>query len=57
VIRGIGSFYYAAVAINAGVLTVSEAETIYWTAIVVAGASIVLHGVTSTPAARRLEGR
>jgi NhaP-type Na+/H+ or K+/H+ antiporter len=56
-IRGIGSFYYAAVAINAGVLTVSEAETIYWTAIVVAGASIVLHGVTSTPAARRLEGR
>lgn len=54
-IRGIGSFYYAAVAINAGVLSASEAETIYWTAIAVAGASIVLHGLTSTPAARHLE--
>jgi sodium/hydrogen antiporter len=54
-IRGIGSFYYAAVAISAGVLTASEAETIYWTAIVVAGASIILHGVTSTPASQRLD--
>ena len=55
-IRGIGSFYYAAVTINAGVLSAGEAETIYWTAIVVAGASIVLHGITSTPAAQRMEG-
>ncbi len=54
-IRGIGSFYYAAVAINAGVLSAADAETIYWTTIVVAGASILLHGLTSTPAAKRLE--
>lgn len=54
-IRGIGSFYYAAVAISAGVLTASEAETIYWTAIIVAGASIVLHGITSTPASQRID--
>ena len=54
-VRGIGSFYYAAVAISAGVLTASEAETIYWTAIIVAGASIVLHGITSTPASRRID--
>jgi NhaP-type Na+/H+ or K+/H+ antiporter len=54
-IRGIGSFYYAAVVINAGVLSDGEAATIYWTAIIVAGASIVLHGITSTPAGQRLD--
>lgn len=53
-IRGIGSFYYAAVAINAGVLTESEASIVYWTVIVCAGFSIVAHGITSTPLTRRL---
>lgn len=53
-IRGIGSFYYAAVAINAGVLTDSEASIVYWTMIVCAGISIVVHGITSTPLTRRL---
>lgn len=54
-IRGIGSFYYAAVAISSGVLTADEASVIYWTAIIVAGASIVLHGISSTPASQRLD--
>lgn len=53
-IRGIGSFYYAAVAINAEVLTESEASIVYWTVIVCAGFSIVAHGITSTPLTRRL---
>jgi sodium/hydrogen antiporter len=53
-IRGIGSFYYAAVAINAGVLTASEASVVYWTVIVCTGISIVAHGITSTPLTRRL---
>lgn len=56
-IRGIGSFYYAAVAIGAGYLTMAEASTIYWTVIVCAGVSIVAHGVTATPLSRRLESR
>lgn len=49
-IRGIGSFYYAAVAINAGVLTMGEIEQIYWTIIVCVGASILIHGFTAGPA-------
>ena len=54
-VRGIGSFYYAAVAIGAGVLTADEATTIYWTVIVCTGVSIIAHGITATPSARRLE--
>jgi sodium/hydrogen antiporter len=46
-IRGIGSFYYAAVAITTGVLTTAEAETIYWTIIACAGVSILVHGFTA----------
>jgi NhaP-type Na+/H+ or K+/H+ antiporter len=56
-IRGIGSFYYAAVAINADVLSASEASILYWTVLVCAGASIVAHGITSTPLTRRLGPR
>ena len=53
-VRGIGSFYYAAVAIGAGVFSSAEAETIYWTVVVCAGVSIILHGLTATPASRAL---
>lgn len=53
-IRGIGSFYYAAVAIGSGALATAEAEIVYWTIVVTAGASIILHGVTSTPLVKRL---
>jgi NhaP-type Na+/H+ or K+/H+ antiporter len=49
-IRGIGSFYYAAVAINAGVLTVDETNLIYWTIIACVGVSIFVHGFTAGPA-------
>lgn len=53
-IRGIGSFYYAAVVLGAGVLSTGEAEILYWTTVACAGVSIVLHGITATPLARRL---
>lgn len=53
-VRGIGSFYYAAVAIGAGALTATEATTIYWTVVVCAGISIIAHGLSATPATRRL---
>ena len=53
-VRGVGSFYYVAVAIGAGVLTTSEATTIYWTVITCVGLSIVLHGLSTTPASRRI---
>ena len=53
-VRGIGSFYYAAVAIGAGVLSPADASEIYWTVIVCTGVSIIAHGVTATPLSRRL---
>ncbi|MDQ3936705.1 MAG: cation:proton antiporter, partial [Actinomycetota bacterium] len=53
-IRGIGSFYYVAVALGTGVLVGDEAELVYWTVIACVGLSIVLHGISSTPAARRI---
>ncbi|MGK2939503.1 MAG: cation:proton antiporter domain-containing protein, partial [Solirubrobacteraceae bacterium] len=53
-IRGIGSFYYVAVGIGSGALATGEAELVYWTVVACTGASIILHGVTSTPVVRRL---
>jgi NhaP-type Na+/H+ or K+/H+ antiporter len=52
-VRGIGSFYYVAVAIGAGVLGADEAMTIYWTVIVCVGLSIVVHGLSGAPVTRR----
>jgi sodium/hydrogen antiporter len=54
-IRGIGSFYYAAVAINAGVLSVAEIDTIYWTIIACVGVSILVHGFSAGPAMEALD--
>jgi sodium/hydrogen antiporter len=51
-VRGVGSFYYVAVAIGAGVLSAAESTTIYWTVIVCVGLSIILHGLSGTPASR-----
>ena len=53
-IRGVGSFYYVAVALAAGVLSASEATTLYWTVIVCVGVSIVVHGMSASPLSRRL---
>ncbi len=54
-IRGIGSFYYAAVAINADVLSVDEIQIIYWTIIACVGVSIIVHGFTAGPAMSTLD--
>jgi sodium/hydrogen antiporter len=54
-IRGIGSFYYVAVAIEAAVLTEAEAEKVFWTVVVLSGVSILVHGLTAAPLSRRLE--
>lgn len=54
-IRGIGSFYYVAVALGAGVLPSGESAVVYWTVFVCVGASIVAHGISSSPLTRWLE--
>jgi NhaP-type Na+/H+ or K+/H+ antiporter len=53
-VRGIGSLYYVAVALGLGVLSAAEAQTLFWTVAACVVASIVVHGVTATPLARRL---
>ncbi|MBU3690962.1 MAG: sodium:proton antiporter [Solirubrobacterales bacterium] len=54
-IRGVGSFYYAAVAISSGALTLAESNTIYWTIIACVGVSIIVHGLTARTATRNLD--
>jgi NhaP-type Na+/H+ or K+/H+ antiporter len=54
-IRGIGSFYYVAVAVDSAVLSEAEAEKVFWTVVILSGVSILLHGLTATPLSRRLE--
>jgi NhaP-type Na+/H+ or K+/H+ antiporter len=53
-VRGIGSLYYVAVALGLGILPAGEARTLFWTVAACVVASIVVHGVTATPLARRL---
>jgi NhaP-type Na+/H+ or K+/H+ antiporter len=55
-VRGVGSLYYAAAAVGAGVLAPAEARTVAWTIVAVVVVSIVAHGVTGTPLTRRLLG-
>lgn len=53
-IRGIGSLYYVAAAIGLGVLPDDDARTLFWTVAFCIVVSIVVHGVTAAPFARRL---
>jgi NhaP-type Na+/H+ or K+/H+ antiporter len=53
-VRGIGSLYYVAVALGLGILSAHEARTLFWTVTACVLVSIVVHGVTATPLARRL---
>ena len=52
-VRGIGSLYYAAIAVGAGVLSAADAKLIAWTAIACVVVSIAVHGVTATSLSRR----
>ena len=52
-VRGVGSLYYAAVVVGLGVLSDAETSTVYWTVAVCIVASIVVHGITAAPLARR----
>lgn len=52
-VRGIGSLYYAAVAVGSGALADDEARTVFWTTAVCVIVSIVVHGITASPLSRR----
>jgi sodium/hydrogen antiporter len=53
-VRGVGTLYYAATLVSAGVLAGAEERLVVWTAIACIIVSIVVHGVTGGPALRRL---
>ena len=53
-IRGIGSLYYAAIAVGSGVLSAEEASTVFWTTAACVIASVLIHGMTADPLGRRL---
>jgi NhaP-type Na+/H+ or K+/H+ antiporter len=55
-VRGIGSLYYAAVAIGFGAFTTEESRVIFWTVAAVVIVSVIVHGVTAAPLGRRLLG-
>ncbi len=52
-VRGIGSLYYVAIAVGAGVLSAADAKLIAWTAIACVVVSIAVHGVSATSLSRR----
>ena len=52
-VRGIGSLYYVAVAVGTGVLA-GDATVVVWTALACVVVSVLVHGVTATPIARRV---
>jgi sodium/hydrogen antiporter len=53
-VRGLGSLFYAAAAIESGLLPAAEAELIWWTAVATVLVSIVVHGISSGPLTRGL---
>nr|WP_246851682.1 cation:proton antiporter [Patulibacter sp. SYSU D01012] len=56
-VRGVGSLYYASFVVGAAVLPREEAATVLWTVVGLAVVSIVVHGLASEPARRRLQRR
>ena len=56
-VRGVGSLYYVAAAIASGLLTVEEAQSVFWAIAVCVVVSIVVHGITGSPFAGRLTRR
>jgi sodium/hydrogen antiporter len=53
-VRGVGTIYYAATVVGAGVLSGGEEKRVVWTAIACVIVSIIVHGVTGGPALRLL---
>jgi sodium/hydrogen antiporter len=53
-VRGVGTLYYAATVVGAGVLSGGEEEVVVWTAVACVIVSIIVHGITGGPALRLL---
>ena len=55
-VRGIGSLYYAAVAVGLGAFSPEESRVLFWTVAAVVLVSVIVHGITAAPLGRRLLG-
>jgi sodium/hydrogen antiporter len=53
-VRGVGSLYYAAVAVAVGTLGADNEITLFWTVVVCSIVSIIAHGASGSPLVRRL---
>jgi NhaP-type Na+/H+ or K+/H+ antiporter len=53
-VRGVGSLFYVATAVDAGVLESGERDLLVWTVIACVLLSIVVHGITAGPSMRRM---
>jgi NhaP-type Na+/H+ or K+/H+ antiporter len=53
-VRGVGSLFYVATAVDAGVLGAGERDLLVWTVIACVLLSIVVHGITAGPSMRRM---
>jgi sodium/hydrogen antiporter len=53
-VRGVGSLFYIATAVGAGVLDSDEGDLLVWTVIACVLLSIVVHGITAGPSMRRM---
>ena len=53
-VRGVGSLFYVAVAVDADVLAGAERDMLVWTVIACVLCSIVVHGITAGPSMRRM---
>ena len=53
-VRGVGSLFYVAAAVGAGVLAPAERDVLVWTVIACVLLSIVVHGITAGPSMRRM---
>jgi sodium/hydrogen antiporter len=52
-VRGVAALFYAAIVVDAHVLSAGEERILVWTTIVCVVSSIVVHGVTAAPLTRR----
>ena len=53
-VRGVGSLFYVATAVEAGGLAPDERDLVVWTVIACVLLSIVVHGITAGPSMRRM---
>jgi sodium/hydrogen antiporter len=53
-VRGVGSLFYVATAVNTGLLAAGERDLLVWTVIACVLLSIVVHGISAGPSMRRM---